>query len=75
MAILSAAAWRVNNPCFTGSKNELGGDYQHDMILNYVLDRFRVTVLPSTSPAEAVGIMSFEKQAGKYTQIYERLMR
>jgi len=24
LAILSAAAWRVNNPCFTGSKNELG---------------------------------------------------
>jgi hypothetical protein len=45
------------------------------MILKYVLDRFRFTLLPSTSPAEAVGIMSFEKQAGKYTQIYERLMR
>jgi len=26
-------------------------------------------------PAEAVGIMPFEKQAGKYIRIYERLMR
>lgn len=34
--------------------------YQNDMILNYLLDRCRFTVLPSTSPAEAFGQILLE---------------